>query len=180
MKTNDLKKYFDLALQGGATSLKLIKPSSVVTAPWVRWKCQFGCGGYDYSYCCPPHTPTHEETRNVLDSYERAILFHIQTSPTPGRGKRLRKFSHGLIDLEKEMFKDGYYKAFILLAGPCDVCRECGKITGNPCSNRYRARPSMEACGIDVFQTARNNGFHIETLRDEAEPRNNFCLMLVD
>jgi hypothetical protein len=38
----------------------------------------------------------------------------------------------------------------------------------------------MEACGIDVFQTARNNGFHIETLRDVTEPRNTFALMLVD
>jgi len=85
-----------------------------------------------------------------------------------------------LIDLEGDMFKDGYYKAFVLLAGPCDVCKQCAKATGDGCTDRYRARPSMEACGIDVFQTARNNGFHIETLRDETEPRNNFCLMLVD
>ena len=38
----------------------------------------------------------------------------------------------------------------------------------------------MEACGIDVFQTARNNGFVIETLQQENETRNNFCLILVD
>jgi len=38
----------------------------------------------------------------------------------------------------------------------------------------------MEACGIDVFQTARNNGFPIETLREEQETRNTYCLMLVD
>jgi predicted metal-binding protein len=85
-----------------------------------------------------------------------------------------------LIDLEGEMFKDGYYKAFVFLAGPCDVCNECGKVMGNLCSNRYRARPSMEACGIDVFLTARNNGCQIETLREATEPRNTFCLMLVD
>lgn len=180
MKKTDLKKYCNRALEGGATSVKPIDPLSVVTAPWVRWKCRFGCGGYDYSYCCPPHTPTHEETRKVLDSYQRALLFHIQTSLAPGRGKLLKKYRHGLIDLEGEMFKDGYYKAFVFLAGPCDVCGECGKATGDPCADRYRARPSMEACGIDVFQTARNNGFHLETLRVETEPRNTFCLMLVD
>lgn len=180
MKRNDLKKYCDYALKGGATSVKQIQPSSVVTAPWVRLKCQFGCGGYDYSYCCPPHTPTYEETRKILDSYHRAILFHIETSLTPGRGKLLKGYRTTLIDLEGEMFKDGYYKAFIFLSGPCKLCKECGKVTGAPCSNRYRARPSMEGCGIDVYQTARNNGFYIETLRDETEPRNNFCLMLVD
>ncbi|MCX5852742.1 MAG: DUF2284 domain-containing protein [Deltaproteobacteria bacterium] len=180
MKKNDLKKYCDHALQSGATTVKPIYTSSVITAPWVKWKCQFGCGGYDYSYCCPPDTPTYEETRKVLDSYRRALLFHIQTSLTPGRSRLLKKFRHSLIDLEGEIFKDGYYKAFVFLAGPCDVCRECGKVTGDACSHRYGARPSMEACGIDVFQTARNNGFHIETLRNETEPRNTFCLMLVD
>lgn len=180
MKKRDLKKYCDNALEAGATGVKIIQPSSVVTAPWVRWKCQFGCGGYDYSYCCPPHTPTPEETRKVLDSYHRAILFHIETLSTPGRERHLKKFRHWLIDMEGEMFKDGYYKAFVFLAGPCDVCKQCGKVTGQDCNNRYRARPSMESCGIDVFQTARNNGFHIKTLRDEMEQRNTFCLMLVD
>ena len=179
MNGNDLKKYADHALKGGATSVIQIHPSSVVTAAWVRLKCQFGCGGYDQSYCCPPHTPTPEEMRKVLDAYQRALLFHIETLSLRGREKR-KKFLQMLIDLEGDAFKDGYYKAFVLLAGPCDVCRQCAKATGDACNDRYRARPSMEACGIDVFQTARNNGFHIETLRDEKAPRNNFCLMLVD
>lgn len=179
MKIKDLKRYCDHALKGGATSVKPIQPSSVVAAPWVRLKCQFGCPGYDHSYCCPPHTPTPEETRKILDAYNRALLFHIETLSTKGRGKR-KKFIQMLIDLEGDMFKDGYYKAFIFLSGPCDVCRQCAKATGDTCNDRYRARPSMEACGIDVFQTARNNGFHIQTLRDETEPRNTFCLMLVD
>jgi len=180
MQKRDLKKYVEYALKAGATTVKTIQPSSVVTAPWVRLKCQFGCGGYDSGYCCPPYTPRHEETRNVLDSYERALLFHIETSLTPGRRKILKQYRHSLIDLEAEMFKDGCYKAFVFLAGPCDVCSECGKLAGNACNNRWRARPSMEACGIDVFQTARNNGFRIETLRKKTERRNTFCLMLVD
>ena len=85
--------------------MKPILPSSVVTAPWVRLKCQFGCDGYNYGYCCPPHTPTYEETRKVLDSYHRALLFHIETSLTPGRGKRLKKFREMLVDLEGDMFE---------------------------------------------------------------------------
>jgi predicted metal-binding protein len=179
MNGDDLKKYCDYALKNGATSVKPIQPSSVVTAPWVRLKCQFGCDGYDCGYCCPPYTPTYEEMRKILDSYHRAILFHMEIKSTQGRERRL-KYQNSLIDLEGEMFKDGYYKAFILLAGPCHVCRECSRGRGEACNQRWRARPSMEAFGIDVFQTARNNGFHIETLRDKTEPRNNFCLMLVD
>jgi hypothetical protein len=38
----------------------------------------------------------------------------------------------------------------------------------------------MEGCGIDVYQTARNNGFPIRTLRERTETRNTYCLMMVD
>ncbi|MBW1978843.1 MAG: DUF2284 domain-containing protein, partial [Deltaproteobacteria bacterium] len=43
-----------------------------------------------------------------------------------------------------------------------------------------RARPSMEGCGIDVYQSARNNGFFVRPLREKEETQNNFCLLLVD
>ena len=180
MKANDLKKYCDHALERGATSVKIIKPDSVVTAPWVRMKCQFGCDGYNSSYCCPPHSPAAEETRKILDSYQRALLFHVEAAYTPDRRKRLRKYHRMLIDLEGDIFKDGYYKAFVFLNGPCHLCKECGILTQTPCNNRNQVRPSMEACGIDVFQTARNNRFSIEPLREETETWNVFCLMLVD
>jgi hypothetical protein len=38
----------------------------------------------------------------------------------------------------------------------------------------------MESCGIDVFQTVRNNGFTIETLKEKGETLNLFRMMLVD
>lgn len=180
MKKGDLRKYCDAARQGGVTDAEVITVKSVVTAPWVRLKCQFGCGGYDHGYCCPPHTPGHEETRKILDAYRRAILFHVEAPATRTREKKLREARRMLLELEGEIFRDGYYKAFVFLAGPCDLCRTCGKISGDPCYNGFQARPSMEACGMDVFQTARNNGFAIETLRSETDTRNVFYLMLVD
>lgn len=180
MKEKALKKYIDHALKEGATGVQQIHPSSVETAPWVRLKCQFGCGGYNHSYCCPPNTPTAEETRRVLDCYSRALLFYIELAPSMERGKSLKKFFQMLIDMEGELFKEGYYKAFVYLAGSCRQCKECGKVVGTSCNHGDRARPSMEGCGIDVFQTARNNGCPIQTLREEREPRNIYSLMLVD
>jgi predicted metal-binding protein len=152
----------------------------VVTAPWVRLKCQFGCPGYDRGYCCPPHTPTPAETRAVLDSYHRALLFHIEVPHRPEKEKRYRAYFEMLTDLEGEMFKDGYYKAFVLLAGPCRICKRCARLEEKPCSHMGRARPSMEGCGIDVYQTARNNGFFIQPLREKTDTNNEYCLMLVD
>ncbi len=38
----------------------------------------------------------------------------------------------------------------------------------------------MEACGIDVFKTARDNGFTIQVLRTRDEERDIFGLVLVE
>jgi len=179
MEESDLKKYCEKALQEDATHAKVIHPSSVVTAPWVRFKCLFGCQ-YRSGYGCPPETPTPEQTRAVLDSYGRAVLFHREAPRTKDRGEKNIKFFDMLVTMEGDLFKDGYYKAFVMLAGPCPLCKECGKAEGISCRFPARARPSMEACGIDVFQTVRNNGFFIQTLREKTETQNIYCLMLVD
>jgi len=180
MTDQDLEKYCVKASEGGATETKQIHPGSVVTAPWVRLKCQTRCRGYGKSYCCPPDSPTPEQTRDLIDAYHRAILFHKEAPHTKDRGKIFQKYFDMITDLEGEMFKDGYYKALVFLAGPCNLCKECAKLQAEPCKFRNRARFSMEACGIDVYQTARDNGFFIETLRDKEETQNIYCLMLVD
>ena len=135
------------ALANGATDVGSSR--SRRHRPW--WKCQFGCR-YGQGWCCPPDTPTHEQTRTLLDSYRRAILFHVEMPATPDRGKRYRAYMDMLVTLEGELFKDGYYKAFVFLAGPCLLCRKCGKLSGVSCLHGDRARPAMEACGIDVFR----------------------------
>ena len=180
MIKKDLQKYCDKAVAFGFAHAKPIQPSSVVTAPWVRMKCQFGCPGYGQSYCCPPDTPTPDQTRQVIDSYNRAILFHKAIPPVPGRFKSRHQTLRKLVELEQELFKDGYYKALAFLSGPCRFCKECSKLKGEPCNNGFMARPAMEACGIDVFQTARNNGFFIQTLKERDLEINSYSLMLVD
>ena len=181
MKDPELEKYCARAVEQGVTEAKLIQPDSVVTAAWVRLKCQFGCPGFDLSYCCPPNTPTPEETRNIIDCYQRAILFHTIAPDSPERWEKIRKLFEMLTDLEGEMFKDGFYKAFIFLAGPCALCTSgCNKLKGEPCNFGLKARPCMESCGIDVYGTARNNDFPIQTLKEVTETQNLYCLMLVD
>ena len=92
-----LQKITDL----GGREAKIINPRTVETAPWVRWKCQFGCGGYNSSLMCPPHSRTPEETRKVLDSYKRAILFETGRLETKKIATKI----------EREAFLSGYYKA---------------------------------------------------------------------
>jgi predicted metal-binding protein len=182
MKRDELGKYWKKAVKGRAAEAKVIDPASVVTAPWVRLKCKYGCEMYGREYCCPPETPTPEQTREILDCYQRAILFHYRAARQEGvdRRKGRRALIDAIVALEGEMFKDGFYKAFALLSGPCGLCAECAKSKNKPCNFGNRARPSMESCGIDVYQTAWNNGFPIQPLRHKGETQNLYCLLLVD
>jgi hypothetical protein len=54
-----------------------------------------------------PHAPAPEATRKALDCYKRAILFEAGL----GEPKKIA------VDLEREAFLAGYYKAFGLGAG---------------------------------------------------------------
>ncbi len=67
------------AVQLGAKDSKLINSSTVKTAHWVRYKCQFGCSGFGESLTCPPYAPTPEETKKILASYKKALLIHSQS-----------------------------------------------------------------------------------------------------
>lgn len=151
----------------GARGAKIIFPASVQTGSWVRWKCQFGCGGFGSSLMCPPYTPTPEETRKMLKQYEKAILFESGSANT-------KKIA---VQMEKEIFLSGFYKALSLGAGPCSLCRSCA--FGKGCRHPDEARPSMEACGIDVFATARKHGFPIDVVRNYKDPQHYFGLLLL-
>ncbi|HOW83700.1 MAG TPA: DUF2284 domain-containing protein [Spirochaetota bacterium] len=167
-KASKFARFVRKAHDLGAPEAKIIEASSIATAEWVRLKCQFGCSGYKSSYCCPPHSPTPEQTRRALDCYAKAILLH-----SPGLGK-LSKIA---VSLEREIFLAGYYKALALGSGPCSLCRTCPE---EGCRHPEKARPSMEACGIDVYQTARNNGFPIEVVTDYDCTANYYAVVLIE
>jgi predicted metal-binding protein len=151
-----------------------------VIATWVRLKCQFGCENYAKSYCCRPHTPTPHETRNILDSYNRAILFHFQWTKGVQRRHDIKKYLDAVLDTERELFLDNFYRAICMLGGPCLLCKECALTQNQPCSFPKKARPSMESCGIDVHSTTHNHNLPLSVLRTEEETRNIYCLLLVD
>jgi predicted metal-binding protein len=117
MKT--LEDYCRKALEMGVDGAKRIDPRSVVTAEWVRMKCQFGCPGFGMSLCCPPRTPTPEVTRKVIDSYQKAILLHRRLE----KGERSKLLNESMVRLEIEIFLDGYYKAWLWSLPPLQGVR---------------------------------------------------------
>ena len=163
-----LEKYIRRTIGLGAQEGKVIDPASVVTAPWVRLKCQYGCQCYNTNRCCPPHTPTDEQMRKILDSYSCALLIRFAGH---------EKVNEAVAALEKEMLGDGYYKAFGFGAGPCLLCETCNIQT---CSSPSDARPSLSGCGVDVFATVKANGLPIEVCPENINGGDCYGLILVD
>lgn len=155
----------------GAEDSKVINVSTVKAAEWVRYKCQFGCPGFSETLTCPPYAPTPDVTRKILAFYKKAILIHCNSGSKADISKIVVK-------IEKEAFFAGYYKALGMGAGPCRLCASCN--VKGLCRHGYKARPSMEACGIDVYYTARANGFKIETIDSPRCKANYFGLVLIE
>ena len=151
----------------GAGKAKIISASSVVTADWVRLKCQYGCGMFGAKLTCPPRSPGPGETKRTLAGYKYGIMIRADTC---------RDIRRIVPVLEREIFLGGFRKAFAMGAGPCGLCRECA-VT---CRHPEQVRPAMEACGIDVFATAKNNGFRLEVLRTKASRADCYGLVLIE
>ena len=173
-----IESFRDEARQMGALDAVVISPPrQVFTATWVRLRCQYGCSEYGQCLTCPPHSPTLETTRQMLDEYQMGILLH------GANWDLVRDIAR---TLERTIFLAGYYKAFAFVCGPCWLCKTCAAIAkGKPgkaaaCKHPDKARPAMEAAGIDVFATARAAGLPIEVIRTEECPQDYYALVLVE
>ena len=171
--TTENRKPFDIflprAVELGAKEAKLVPTSKVFTAEWVRLKCQYGCGAYASSRNCPPYSPTPERTRKILDEFKTAILIH---------GDRTADIRKIVVALEREVFLAGYHKAFAYACGPCHLCKTCN--LEGACRHEDDARPAMEACGIDVFATARAAGLPLAVVTSRDCEQNYYGLVLVE
>lgn len=166
---SDLAEYLGLARRLGARDAKVIRAGTVKCEAWVRLKCQFGCGGYNKRLTCPPFTPEPQRTAAVVACYKRAILIHCHDNDI---------VNDIIPQLERQIFLAGYYKALGFGSGPCHLCDRCN-VKGR-CVHPYSARPSMEACGINVYATAHANRFPIRVVRSRREEGDYYGLVLID
>jgi predicted metal-binding protein len=169
----DLAHFVQLALDMGADAARIIDTGTITCEAWVRLKCQYGCPGYNKRLMCPPFTPTPAETAEVVACYRRAILLHANDNEV---------INDIIPRLEQKIFLAGYFKALGFGSGPCRICENRGSRcdTSKRCKYPVIARPAMEACGMNVFDTARSNGFHIEVVRSHRQIDDYFGVVLID
>ena len=167
------------AVQLGADAATAVEADDVVAAEWVRAKCLFGCDEPGVRKTCPPNLQPVAVTQKLLSEYRKGVL--LEVGPIVGEENsdpESRRLNDAALALERDLFLAGHHKAWMMGAGPCDLCASCAE--GRQCPTPERARPSMEGCGIDVFTTVRNAGRTIDVVRDEDDEYRFFALVLVD
>jgi len=173
----DLEKLRIEALKLGAEEAIPIEAKLIVVRDWVRLKCRYGCGSYGRWLTCPPYSPTPEETRRILREYEVGVLLRFGPCLECGI-EGATNIHEAVFKLERLAFLLGYYAAFGMACGPCNLCPECNVEEG-VCRKSHTARPSMEACGIDVYATVRNACLELKVVTSYDQTPTCFGLVLI-
>jgi len=168
---NEYEQLVKAALTGGADRAVLLDADQVVVDDRVRLKCRVPiCKNYNHCLMCPPNTLTVDEFRGLLAQYSRALLLQLKA-----KGKSEAdiietelQVQNLISDLETKALMEGNYLVAGFGAAHCRLCPECvGVYSGERCRHPFRARPSMEAVGIDIFKTSQNGGIPVNILDPE-------------
>jgi len=172
----NLEEYRRLAVESGAADAKTVPASDVKVDERVILKCMVPrCYSYGESPNCPPYSPDAEMMRKIISEYKYAIFFKIDVKPVEdfahpelwheGHIRHYAKVFEVVGKIEAKAFNDGYYLAVGFAAGTCKValCNglPCQFLDSGRCRQPIKARPSMEAVGIDVFDLATKVGWDI-------------------
>lgn len=177
-----LEKYAGQALKLGATAAEAVLASEVPVDPRVSLKCSIPkCFGYGTSAHCPPHSMKPEETASIIERYRMALVLSLETpSPVIVRDKTTitervdayKKIFEMVSSIESSAFYDGYYLSAGFAAGSCKstFCHKvtCSVLQNEKCRFALRARPSMEAVGIDCYKLATLLGWEIYPIGSDA------------
>ncbi|MDH7488011.1 MAG: DUF2284 domain-containing protein [Anaerolineae bacterium] len=165
----------------GFSDLRWIDPTEIAVAEWVRMKCAYGCSSYGRKAACPPNLPSVADCRQFFHEYAVAAVFHFarRVDETEDRLPWTREVNRGLMQLERDVFLSGHFKAFLLLMAPCSLCDTCVPARAE-CKHPKLARPTPEGMAVDVFTTVRKLGYPIEVLSDYAQTMNRYAFLLVE
>ncbi|EEG76257.1 DUF2284 domain-containing protein [Dethiobacter alkaliphilus] len=170
----------NLFLKHGFRDFKWISAESIIVAQWVRFRCMFGCANYGKGGACPPNVPPVAETREMISEYSDVVLFHLTKAVDHPKDRHpwSREMCKKLLTLEREVFLQGFYKAFLLGFDSCGYCSNCpGSRT--ECLLPVQSRPAADALGIDVFATVQQAGYPMEVLKEYHETMHRYAFLLI-
>jgi predicted metal-binding protein len=171
----DLERLRQRALDLGASGAVVIPASQVDIDERVRLKCTVPrCLRAGETPNCPPYAPDLDLMRRALSRFSWAVLLKCDVEPIRDYDPRtaadkrqtllFHQQSAEIVDeLERQAYKDGYHLAMGFGGGSCKdyLCRGviCQYIDSGRCRFPHRARPAMEAVGIDVIDLINRVGW---------------------
>jgi predicted metal-binding protein len=196
------KKAFEL----GAAAAVIIPVNKIVIEDRMILKCSLGCEKYGKTLACPPHAPTPEKFRKIVNEYHYAMIMKFNstaqldkelikylaktpdsTVPQEIREKVNRfwaawkdganKLLETVIQLEGAAAKEGYLLAAGFVSGACHICEKCNVEKG-VCLHPEKRRYSEEGVGVNVKATAEQAGIKF-TFPFENNPET-YALLLID
>jgi predicted metal-binding protein len=176
-----------LLRQGKEFGLSAIYPlptEKIVVGEWVQLKCRYGCNRYNTNWCCPPATPETDRVRAILREYslalvlvgtQRCVDFYRENNKK--RLVQVRSWK-GTISLERQLFLEGYYKAFSLVGSCCALCPTCGY--PDSCRFPQERRPSVESFSIDVIETLSHLGTMSKVATNVTDDAPHYSMILLE
>ena len=209
MTKNDINSFDSLkkqALELGAFDVKVVPVDNIVIEDRVVLKCSLGCEKYGKTLSCPPHAPTPDKFRKLVNEYHTAMFMKFKstaeldpqlikylaktpdnTVPAEIRSKveqfwsawknDNQKVLQTVIELEKAAAREGFILAAGFVSGSCQICSKCNVEKGI-CVHPEMRRYSEEGLGVNVKATAEKVGFKF-TLPFEKNPET-YALLLID
>ncbi len=177
----DLETFREKALELGAAAAEKIWASQIVVDERVRLKCTVPrCLRAGETPNCPPYAPELDVVRKAFAKFSWGILLKTHLEPmenyTPKSGQEQNLLFHKksgeiVYELERLAYKQGYHLAMGLGGGSCKdyLCRGliCQFLDSGRCRFPLRARPAMEAMGIDVVDLISKVGWEAYPLLDD-------------
>ncbi|HNW92202.1 MAG TPA: DUF2284 domain-containing protein [bacterium] len=178
----DCARYCVLARELGASDARPMAAAEVVVDERVTLKCCVPkCFSYNTCANCPPHAPAQDRMRGIVAQYRHAVALRlavpaaviVRDRATIAERVAAYQALFAIVDrVESAAFYDGHYLAVGFGAGSCrsTFCgtQPCAVLAGTKCRRALKARPSLEAVGIDAFRLAAGLGWEMHPIGSDA------------
>ena len=166
MQDSDVKtaRVMQLILSCGAGKAAEIQNKQITLSAEFREICKSnGCGLYGKCYMCPPDIGDIETLMAQVRSFDNAVLYQSvyaleDSYDFEGMQAAGAAFNRISREIHKQAKRTIHHPFLHLAAGGCRVCETCAKRDNLPCKYPQQALSSLEAYGVDVYQTALSAG----------------------
>lgn len=154
------------ALHAGAAKAAVIGRERIVLSRSFRDICeQNGCGNYGRCYMCPPDVGDIETLMERVRRFPRGLLYQSivlleDSFDIEGMTQGARDHAQLSQRVDAAVAPLLCGERLHLTCGGCRLCERCAKQDGLPCRYPDCALPSLESCGIDVYNTVRDTDLH--------------------